>query len=226
MAATLPKTKTVIGTIPEIIANAHGLYLGNLRYYFQVFFKYTQNLEAFYHNFRHMMHVTYLCYLACVFYRDVLIPRRMRNLLIGALFHDFDHLGATVSDDINIARALVGLRRHILPRDKFELPDIEEIVAASEFPHKKDVPLSLEALILRDADIAQVFSSVWVQQIIFGLAKEKGVSPHEMLEGQEAFLKNLHFETKWAQEKFPQRIIDAKIEEVRGYIDVLRPDTI
>jgi hypothetical protein len=223
---TSQEENSVTGTIPDIIANANGLYLGNLRYYFQILFRYAKNLEVFYHNFRHMMHVMYLCYLACVFYRDVLTPRRMRNLLIGAIFHDFDHRGTTVSDAVNIARALAGLRRHILPRDRPELPNIEKIVEASEFPHKEDASLSLEALMLRDADLAQVFNPAWVQQIVFGLAREKGISPHEMLEGQEKFLKSLHFETEWARQKFPRCVIDAKIEEIRGYLDVLSPNTI
>jgi hypothetical protein len=37
--------------------------------------------------------VTWLCHQACAYYRAELTPLRMRELLIAALFHDFNHPG-------------------------------------------------------------------------------------------------------------------------------------
>ena len=71
-------------------------------------------------NFRHTLHVLWLCQKACRYYQKTLTPRQMRNLLIAALFHDFDHPGhphpgEQDPDRINIRIAIAGLRRHITP---------------------------------------------------------------------------------------------------------------
>jgi hypothetical protein len=67
--------------------------------------------------------------------------------------------------------------------------------------------------IIRDADLAQALSPVWIQQVVIGLARESGVSPLAMLKAQSSFLTSLRFNTPWAQQLFPQELIDAKIAE-------------
>src|SRR5580704_3760633 len=86
-------TLEVTGDLPEIIGNEKGLYEGDLIFYFQTLFFRSSNLHNPYHNFRHMLHVLWLCYKACLHYEKKLTPREMRNLLVAALFHDFDHPG-------------------------------------------------------------------------------------------------------------------------------------
>src|SRR5947209_20057627 len=81
----------ISGDIPEIIGNEEGLYEGDLTHYFRVLFFKAGNLTNPYHNLRHTLHVLWLCYKACRYYRDGLTPRRMRILLFAALFQDFDH---------------------------------------------------------------------------------------------------------------------------------------
>ena len=92
-------------SILDIILNKDGLYEGDLIYYFRIVFKFAQNLHNPYHNMRHMLHVMWLCYQACSFYKDEMSPRDMRVLLIAAIFHDFDHLGIRGDDSKNIMRA-------------------------------------------------------------------------------------------------------------------------
>src|SRR5271168_1526660 len=59
-----------------------------------ILFYNSSNLNNPYHNFRHtLLHVLWLCEKACRYYQKTLAPRQMRNLLIAALFHDFDHPG-------------------------------------------------------------------------------------------------------------------------------------
>ncbi len=76
-----------------------------------------------------MLHVTWLCYKAAEYYRDRLTKRQIRNLLIAALFHDFDHPGRPDSeaddpDGVNIGIAIAGLCRHIASEDRpFSLGD-------------------------------------------------------------------------------------------------------
>src|SRR3989338_911352 len=99
----------VRGDIPQIIRNDDRLYEGNLIHYLRALVKYARNLNHPYHNLRHMLHITWLCYQACIFYGGTLTPRQMRNLLIAALFHDFDHSGLLGNDDLNLEMAVRGL---------------------------------------------------------------------------------------------------------------------
>jgi hypothetical protein len=210
------------GGIPQMIRNKERLYEGNLINYFQVIFNCAQNLQGKYHNFRHMFHVAWLCYLACQYYADTLSKRAMRNLLIAALFHDYNHTGMFGDDDLNIERAIRALRQHILPEDALFLDDIIELVRATQYPYV--VPASRLTLcgeILRDADMSQVFSVAWIQQVIFGLAAEWGKKPIDVLGMQEPFLRSLTFHTEWAKQQFPQSDINAKIDETRELFELL-----
>lgn len=212
----------ITGTLPALIRNDLHLYEGNLIHYFRVLFTRPTNLWSGYHNFRHMTHVFWLCGLACVFYKDALTKREMRNLLIAALFHDFDHTGKAGNDDINIELAIRGIRRHVLPEDTKFLPEIEVLIRVTEYPYKQassDLPHS--AQIIRDADLCQSFSVAWIQHVIFGLASEWGKRPIEVLQMQEPFLKALTLNTVWARETFPQRDIEAKIAEAQTLIELL-----
>lgn len=210
------------GNLPVIIRNSEKLYEGNLVSYFRAIFNNAQNLRHPYHNFRHMFHVVWLCYSACRFYRNALNKRQMRNLLIAAMFHDFDHSGILGNDDLNIARAVRGFVNYALPEDqKFE-KEIIFLIEATEYPHRiSSEKLPLSGLILRDADLAQALSSSWIQQIIFGLAEEWGRKPIEILKEQVPFQETLAFETEWAQEAFPPEKIREKVNEVFALLSIL-----
>ncbi|MDP3954167.1 MAG: hypothetical protein Q8Q06_01980 [bacterium] len=143
-------------------------------------------------------------------------------ILIAALFHDFDHSGRVGQDDLEIERAVRGLRANILGIDKYFQNDIEHLIRATEFPYK--VPsseLTLEAQILRDADLSQALSVAWIQQVVFGLAEEMRKTPLEILKMQEGFLSNLKFSTDWAKQAFTQESIELKIEESRELLEIL-----
>mgnify|MGYP001612833552 CR=1 FL=1 len=218
----MSKKPEVRGSIPEIIRNDHNLYEGDLNHYFRAVFKHAQNLFNPYHNFRHIFHVTWLCYQACIFYREAMSPREMRNLLIASIFHDFDHTGKPGPDSVNIERAITGLRKHLASEDKDEFPNIEAIIKATEYPYV--VPsgkLDLLCQIIRDADLSQAFSPVWIQQVVFGLAGEWMKPPYEVLKAQGAFLKNLNFSTAWAREMFPESAINKKIAEANELLALL-----
>jgi hypothetical protein len=99
------------------------LYEGNLTFYFRTLFFKSSNIYNPYHNFRRMLHVLWLCDQACRYYQNRLTPRQMRNLLIAALFHDFDHPGHPHPsegdpDRINIPIAIAGLRRYVMRRSR------------------------------------------------------------------------------------------------------------
>jgi hypothetical protein len=211
----------VVGDIPKIIRNADALYKGDLTHYFRILFFEARNVNHPYHNFRHMTHVLWLCYDACLLYKAILSPREMRNILIAAMFHDFDHSGMMGHDDLNIERAVRGFQKHIHPIDVEHEYDIIQLLRGSEFPHKEsDLGLSLE--ILRDADVAQALSTAWIQQIVFGLAAEWGKPPIEVLRMQPAFNSGIRFNTEWAKQRFPKKLIAAKVAEAEALIACLK----
>src|ERR1700724_4580418 len=123
----------------------------------------------------------------------------MRTLLIAALFHDFDHTGRPHRGDedpdgINIEITISGLRRYLASDDRALMPEIEALIEATHFPYRVDSQkLDLLGKIIRDADLAQALSPVWIQQVVIGLAREAGVNPLAMLEAQSSFLATLRF---------------------------------
>lgn len=213
----------VRGSLPEIIRNDQDLYEGNLVHYLQAIFSDASNLNKPYHNFRHMFHVLWLCYDACWYYTNELSRQDKRNLLIAAVFHDFDHLGRSGPDQLNIDRAIAGLRMYLAPQDVLHLANIEALIQATHYPYT--VPsetLHLAARILRDADVGQSLNAAWIQQVIFGLAAELGKTPLELLEMQEPFLSNLRFATDWARTVFPKEHIEQKVSEANELLSLLR----
>jgi hypothetical protein len=99
-----------------------------------------------------MLHVLWLCHQACRYYQSWLTPRQTRNLLIAALFHDFDHdfdhpghphPGENDPDRKNIPIAIAGLRRYGMPADRAFLPQIEALIEATHYPTKSAATSSI-----------------------------------------------------------------------------------
>ena len=126
------------GDIPDIINNTadNDVYEGNLSHYLRAVFK-APNIHHGYHGLRHMLHVTWVGYQACVYYRKLgqLTLRRARNALIAFLFHDYGHPGRPGNDAENIRVAVKAMRSNLLTEDKAFADDIENIMWASEWPH-------------------------------------------------------------------------------------------
>jgi hypothetical protein len=171
-----------------------------------------------------MIHVMLLCHDACFFYRNELSLRTRRNLLIAALFHDFNHSGKKGDDGENIAMAVEALAAHILPEDADFFAEIADLIRATQYPHLvPSATLSLPAQILRDADLCQSFSVAWIQQVIIGLAEEWKTEPINILKMQTHFHENLlKLSTDWARQKFTPNDFAAKIEEIEGWLEILQ----
>ena len=217
----------VAGDLPSIVGNDERLYDGDLVYYLRVLFFNAGNLTNPYHNFRHMTHVTWLCYQACRYYKKKLTPRQMRALLIAALFHDFDHpghphQGEKDPDRINIPIAITALRQYILPEDRDLQAEIERSIEATHYPYKVAAEqLDLAGKIIRDADLAQALSTAWIQQVVIGLAQEWRVKPLDVLRMQAGFMRALPFNTEWARRLFPPDLVQAKIDEAEKLLRYL-----
>ncbi|MEI8339205.1 MAG: hypothetical protein WCF94_00900 [bacterium] len=206
----------------NIIENKESLYDGDLRYYLKIVLTKATNLNNPYHNFRHMMHVLFLAYQACKYYKEKLLKREIRNILVAAMFHDFDHTGKKINDKINIDLAIAGLHKYIDDSDKEYLSQIEDLIRSTEYPHKDESEYSSFGHdIIRDVDMAQALNTVWVQQVVFGLAQEQKVDYKEIFARQEQYLYNIKFHTDWARQQFSQKVIDDKIAEAKWYLDVI-----
>lgn len=216
----------VRGSLDQLILNHDNLYEGNLVRYFQIVFHNAKNVNHPYHNFRHMMHVTWLCHDACKYYKKELSKRDMRNLLVASVFHDFDHRGTIGEDLENIKLAVQALNKYILPEDVPYLNEMTTIIKSTEYPYKEaSASLALCCQIIRDADLSQSLSPAWLQQVIFGLAVEWKKSPMEVLKLQTNFHRSLKFNTDWAKKTWPQEEIEKKIEETTNLLKILEMDT-
>lgn len=208
-------------TITEVVINTDQRYEGNLREYFKILFTEPVNTVHPYHNIRHMLHVAWECYDGADFHQ--LNPREFRNLLIAALFHDFNHSGQmTGNDDLEIERALRALRKYILADDRSSLCVIEDLIKSTQFPHiVREDELSVSAKILRDSDMSQSFSTAWIQQIIFGLSKEMRVSPRKFLSEQVVFLSQIRFVSLWGKTRF-EPLRRKRVKEVMDLLEILQ----
>jgi hypothetical protein len=184
----------------QIINNVEDKYPGDLKHYLRVIW-YSPNVNVPYHNLRHMLHVMWATYQGAQYYKDQIDPRTLRNMLIAALFHDYNHPGESGNDSKNIEIAIKGLKTFILHQDRPFLDEICGYIKATQFPHLK-LDLTLPGKIIRDADVAYTLSDAWIQTVSFGLSEEIGLSTEEMLRGQEGFLKSLQFETEWAKNEY------------------------
>ena len=169
-----------------------------------------------------MLYVVCRCYEACIYYGEALSRRAVRDLLIAAMFHDFDHSGKMVNDEINIEMAILGFRKYLAQEDKDSQARIEELISCTEYPYKvSSRKMDLSCQILRDADLSQALNVAWIQQVIFGLAKEWNKSPQEVLKMQAGFHQNLGFATEWARKRFPLSMVVAKIQEAEDLLGIL-----
>lgn len=209
-------------TILYLINNIEGWYDGDLKYYFKLIFN-APNINNPYHNFRHLLHVAWEAHDAIGFYHTHspgdISKRNARAILIAALFHDYGHKGVMGNDHENIATAIDVIRNNILNEDKDLLIDIERLISATEYP-LIDCELTLDVQIIRDADMSQSFGDTWLQQIVFGLAKEYKMSAVDFLKQQLIFIPNVSFNTQWGKDKFDSQK-NERVVEVKSILELL-----
>jgi len=202
----------------QIITNANNRYDGDLIYYYKRVMK-APNVNAHYHNIRHMLHVLWEAYDGGV--HMGLDHTQLRTLLIAALYHDFDHTGSKSDkgDVVNIQRAIAAIQRDILPDDLSLLDGVIELISDTQFPYQSE-PKNISSMILRDADMSQTFSPVWIQSVLFGLGKELDMSYEAMLRMQLPFITNQKFYTSWGIGKF-EPLKEDRIKVVTQMIELL-----
>jgi len=147
-----------------------------------------------YHNNEHILNVFNHCMFLFDIYKDQYNLTIYDKLVLGvaALFHDFGHSGGKLSDDKNIEISLIELKKYLKNINKLYLyKDVEKIIVATEYPHKK-IKLNMLQKIIMDADIIGNILPGW-EKGVTNLAKEYGKTVKEFIDIEISFLNNLVF---------------------------------
>lgn len=155
-----------------------------------------------YHNLNHNIVVTVFAY--HIGKSEGLSEKEMKELLISAIFHDYNHTAGESKDDVNIKNSKKGVKEFI-EKNKINVDanKINDILDATEFPYKiNDDNLTIQQKIIRDADLTQLFESSRIQSVYLGLQKELKATYNKQLENQQNFYKILKFRTKLGKELY------------------------
>lgn len=158
-----------------------------------------------YHNAFHAQCMDENCYDGAQYYN---LPYDVtKNLLMAALFHDFNHSGGKTNDKENVTRATIDLEK-LFVRSNDSIPTIViECIRCTEFPFVIE-PMTIEQRIIRDADLMQFRYPNW-QDVIenklraeIEVARGEQISAEDMYEGNKTFWSKVKFYTEWGQKMF------------------------
>lgn len=185
-----------------------------LTHFFNYFVGFNKANFAPYHNTYHAYCVVKNCYEGS--YYEYLDAHKIRALLAGALFHDFNHSAGQHDDDHNIKAALEGLENAqkyatsngtALSPDEYG--DACKVIKITRYPFIHDPQLRIEQ-IMRDADLMQPYepSNLVLYKQFSGLKQEVEVrdgceyTDYQFGTGNKKFYdENVHWFTLWAKEK-------------------------
>jgi hypothetical protein len=121
--------------------------------------KYNKSNKLPYHNLGHALQVMYA--VEKIFWtihsKSDANLIKCRNMLIAALFHDFNHSGGKHSDDVNINRAIDGLEEFSKYTGSDICVEIYSYIEATQFPYVNVLNIDKIYIdIMRDADLTQL----------------------------------------------------------------------
>lgn len=170
--------------------------------------------NAPYHNLNHMLTVTRHVYNG-IEYMGLTDIKRNEEILITALFHDFNHSMGKEVDAINISYAKEGLSKFLSENNfDFDIEFMFSILDATQFPYILPASeLNTYQLLIRDCDLCQGFEYDWVKQCTLGLSIEMNYSFNDIVKGNRAFLLNSEYHTSYGIE-MKRLYFDKMIEEM------------
>jgi len=116
------------------------------------------------------------------------------ELFIAALFHDYGHKGVMGNDHDNIVNAIDGLNFFYAANPEFNIDIVISLIQATEYPYVvEEKDLTIEAKILRDADMSYLFDDLSIVKLYSGLRKEFGQDLTTFINNQSSFLNNMKF---------------------------------
>lgn len=167
-----------------------------LRKAFKFVIKNNKSNSAPYHNLNHLMTVTLSVYRLMV-YEELERDSMMKEMLLAAMFHDFNHSAGKLTDDLNVVESKKAIREFIEQEGlKVDIQFIDSILDATQYPYiVEESELNIYQKIIRDADLMQLFESNWIHQCMYGLAQEMNKDFEEFIQIQKKFLSNSKFNT-------------------------------
>lgn len=173
----------------------------DLQYYWKIFFNENKSNDLPYHNLFHTQCVLINSYLIC---NSLNISKEdTRKNLISAIFHDFNHSGGKLTDDLNVKEAISSFLKYSKETNDTN-KDIINIIKATQYPYIiSESDLIISQKIIRDADLLQMVEPNSLNQVIRGLLIHELKVPYEKLkETQLNFIKGVKFYTDYAKDKF------------------------
>lgn len=154
-----------------------------------------------YHGHQHALTVALRAFEGAKYHN--IDAHEIKLIFIAALFHDFNHLGASgVCDSKNISRSIEGFKEHknfftdLSPEDEQR---IESLILSTMFPHGSSETTTLSEMILQDSDMMQTLE-IDGQRFLDGLNKEHGTA--RTFQENQTFLEGFTFKTQWGLQKF------------------------
>lgn len=128
-----------------------------------------------YHNYSHTLGFLYHALAAGMreFGPD---RKKLQELGVAVIFHDFNHSGGKYEDEVNIRFALDALKncpREYFPPGYENFSTAEDLIRSTQYPYIiNDEDLSQQQKIMRDCDILWIIDSSSLIQNILGLGTE------------------------------------------------------
>jgi hypothetical protein len=173
----------------------------NLEYYFGILLTKNKGVKNPYHNNYHTITVFLNSYHISKI--EECDKDQIRSILIASIFHDFNHTGGNGPDSENIKIAIFEFKKYSKESEEIN-NEIINIIKATEYPYVIDNEnLTLSQKIIRDADLTQMYTDNFLQQVIYGLlVQEHGLELSKALEAQMKFMIGIKPMTKYGQELY------------------------
>lgn len=181
------------------------------------------SVYAPYHNLNHTLTVFKWCLLAAQY--EQLSEKETNELLLAAIFHDYSHSAGEDTDAENVEVAKHGLftffNEYPMYNTEYQFTRIALLIDATQYPYiYKDDELTLQAKILRDADLSFHFESNRFNTVILPLAKEMKKSIHDVLINTITFIDTIQFRTSLFQELWKDTYKDSR-NELNTWLNIL-----
>jgi HD superfamily phosphodiesterase len=164
--------------------------------------EYNPSSDAPYHNNEHMITV----YKFCKDISDNIELTDNLDLLVAALFHDFDHSMGKEKDNVNVQRAIEAFSDYYgneLTHTDVNKNNVINIIKITEYPYTiKNSELNTDQKIIRDADLLQGSVDNWYDFIVIGLSKEMNLPIDKIKEGVIVFRENIEYNFDYSREVF------------------------
>ena len=138
------------------------------------------------------------------------------ELLIAALFHDFNHSGGKLPDSENVRIAIDGMVQFLYEKNMLDSFDVElaaYVIMATQFPYVLDeTELNIEGRIIRDADMYQSMKNESIVKLYYGLRTEINMSMEDFCAMESKFLGNMKLNTEYFRQMWSQVCQDRLIE--------------